>query len=460
MLDGWEGRSLWVMGRGVRLALVDAVPKTRYAKSGSVHVAHQVVGDGPVDLIVIPSFISHVESIWEEPSWARFYRRLASFSRLIVFDKRGTGMSDRVEGVPTLDERIDDVRAVMEAVGSERAALFGMSEGGSTAALFAATYPASVSALVILGSGAVGWIDAAQVESAVEDMESSWGSGARLAQGAPSVADNERIREWGGTFERRAASPGTMAALLRMNAAFDIRSALPSISTPTLVLHRTGDLVYDVEHGRYLGEHIPGARFVELPGTDHHPFWEEPDRILDLVEEFVTGTKTVDVDRFDRVLATVLFTDIVNSTAHASDLGDRAWRERLDDHDAMVRYELERFRGREINTTGDGFIATFDGPARAIRCGCAIRDGARGLGIEVRVGLHTGEVELRDADIGGISVHTASRVQALAEPGEVLVSRTVVDLVAGSGITFESRGEHQLKGIPGSWTLCAVQAAT
>ena len=229
-----------------------------------MHVAYQVVGDGPVDLIVIPSFISHVESIWEEPSWARFYRRLASFSRLIVFDKRGTGMSDRVEGVPTLDERIDDVRAVMEAVGSERAALFGMSEGGSTAALFAATYPASVSALVILGSGAVGWIDAAQVESAVEDMESSWGSGARLARGAPSVADNERIREWGGTFERRAASPGTMAALLRMNAAFDIRSALPSISTPTLVLHRTGDLVYDVEHGRYLGEHIPGARFVEL----------------------------------------------------------------------------------------------------------------------------------------------------------------------------------------------------
>ena len=381
---GWDGLARVVL-RGARLRLVTTVPTTRYAKSGAVHVAYQVVGDGPVDLIFIPSAFSHVESSWEEPAVARFFRRLASFSRLVVFDKRGTGMSDRVEGVPTLDERIDDVRAVMEAVGSQRAVLFGASEGGSIAALFAATYPASVSALIILGSGAVGFATEADVENLVELIDGSWGSGNSLAFGAPSVADNEHLREWTGTLERRAASPGTMAALIRMNAAFDIRAALPSISTPTLVLHRTGDLLYAVEHGRYLGEHIPGARFVELPGTDHLPFWEEPDTILDLVEEFVTGDRRA--PDAERVLATTLFTDIVNSTEYASGVGDRRWRETLDDYDSAVAGRIAHYGGRLIKTTGDGSLATFDGPTRAARCACAIRDAAGHLGLEIRAGV-------------------------------------------------------------------------
>jgi pimeloyl-ACP methyl ester carboxylesterase len=421
-----------------------------------VHVAYQVVGEGPVDLVFIPSAVSHVESNWEEPSVARFFRRLASFSRLIVFDKRGTGMSDRVDGVPTLDERIDDVRAVMDAVGSERAVLFGASEGGSIAALFAATHPGSVSALVILGSGAVGCLAPGDVEHVVELMEGSWGSGDSLAFGAPSVAENAHVREWAGTLERRAASPGTMAALMRMNAAFDIRSALASISTPTLVLHRNGDLLYSVEHGRYLGEHIPHARFVELPGADHLPFWEDPDAILDLVEEFVTGSRRAPDP--ERVLATTLFTDIVSSTAYASSVGDRRWRETLDDYDSSVAKQIAQFGGRLVKTTGDGSLATFDGPTRAARCACAIRDAARQLGLEIRAGMHTGEIELRGDDVSGIAVVIAQRISAAAGAGVVLASSTVKDLAVGSGITFAELGEYELKGVPDRWRVFTVDA--
>jgi pimeloyl-ACP methyl ester carboxylesterase len=435
---------------------VVAPARTTYAKSGTVHVAYQVVGNGPLDLIFIPSAFSHVESNWEEPSVARFLRRLASFARLIIFDKRGTGMSDRVEGVPTLDERVDDIRAVMKAVGSEKAALFGMSEGGSMATLFAATYPEKVSALIAMGSGAVGFVSEADAERVVEILEASWGSGDSLAFGAPSVADDERIRQWAGTVERRGASPGTMAEMIRMNAAFDIRAALSSISAPTLVVHRTGDLTYPLDHGRYLAEHIRGARFVELAGTDHLPYWEQPDTILDLIEEFVTGSHRA--PDAQRVLATTLFTDIVSSTAHASRVGDRRWRETLDDFDTISAREIDHFGGRLIKTTGDGTLATFDGPTRATRCACAIRDAARQLGVAIRAGLHTGEIELRGDDVTGLGVVIGQRVSALAGEGEVLASSTVRDLSIGSGIVFTERGEYQLKGVPGSWHIFTVDA--
>jgi pimeloyl-ACP methyl ester carboxylesterase len=441
-------------------------PRTDYAKSGDVHVAYQLLGDGPVNLVFVPGFVSHVEHFWEDPSLARFLRRLASFSRLVFFDKRGTGLSDRVSEawVPTLEERMDDVRAVMDAVGFERAAIFAPSDAGSMAILFAATYPERTTALVLYGTFAAGvkepgypWgAPPAEWDAAAERWREQWGRVVfALERFAPSKIGDERYREWFGRLERLAASPGAAAMLARMNGDIDVRRVLPAITVPTLVLHRRGELVVPVEEGRFIAEHIPGATLVELEGVDHWPWLGEADSVIGEIQEFLTGTR--ESPEPDRVLATVLFTDIVGSTERAVEVGDSRWRDVLEDHHAVVRSALTRFRGQEIDTSGDGFFATFDGPARAVRCACAIVAGVKPLGLEVRAGLHTGECELIGDKVGGIAVHTCARVAAKAAPGEVLVSRTVKDLVAGSGLEFADRGVHRLKGIPDDWQIFAVQ---
>jgi pimeloyl-ACP methyl ester carboxylesterase len=435
-------------------------PETRYAKSGDVNIAYQVVGDGPIDLVWVPGFISHVEVGWEDPSFARFFQRLASFSRLILFDKRGTGLSDRVsvKELSTLEQRMDDVRAVMDAVGSERAALLGYSEGGPMCALFAATYPERTSALVLYGAF-TRLTDfrpsADQLQLVLDAMERSWGQESNLHQVAPSRADDQHFKEWWARYERLGASPGAAVAVTRMNFEIDIRHVLPAIRVPALILHRTGDRLVAVERGRNMAEQIPEAKYVELPGVDHLPFIGDADAILDEVQEFLTGVRPAPYP--DRVLATVLFTDIVSSTQRAAELGDRRWHDLLDSYYALARRELGRFRGREVKTTGDGFLATFDGPARGIRCACAVSGEAGQLGLAIRAGLHTGECEIMGEDVGGIAVHIGARVSAEAAAGEVLVSSTVKDLVAGSGIGFEDRGPHALKGVPDEWRLFAVE---
>ncbi|MEE8347769.1 MAG: adenylate/guanylate cyclase domain-containing protein, partial [Dehalococcoidia bacterium] len=370
-------------------------PETRYAKSGDVNIAYQVVGDGPLDLVWAPGWLSHLECDWEEPSLARFLHRLASFSRLIMLDKRGTGLSDRAVGIPTLEERMDDVRAVMDAVGSERAALMGFSEGGPMCTLFAATYPERTSALVLYGSfSRVTEVQPSpeQLQPFLDAMERTWGQEDRFTQFAPSRADDPHFKQWWARRQRLAGSPGAAVALARMNLEIDISHILPAIRVPTLVLHRTGDRVVAVERGRIIAEKIPGAKYVELPGIDHMPWVGDADTILDEVQEFLTGVRPGPEP--DRVLATVLFTDIVGSTQRAAELGDRRWHDLLDSYYSLARRELDRFRGREIKTTGDGFLATFDGPARGIRCACAVSDEAARLGLPIRAGLHTGECEM------------------------------------------------------------------
>jgi len=440
-------------------------PKTEYAKSGDVHVAYQVLGEGPPELVFVPGFVSHVEHFWEDPSLARFLRRLASFSRLAFFDKRGTGLSDRVSdvAVPTLEERMDDVRAVMDAVGFERAAIFAPSDAGSMAILFAATHPQRTTALILYGTFAAGanepgypWGGTpAEWEAAAERWQEKWGRVVfALERFAPSKVGDERYTDWFGRLERLAASPGAAATLARMNGEIDVRHVLPSVSVPTLVLHRSGERVVVVEEGRYIAERIPGAKYVELDGADHWPWLGDANSVLEEMQEFLTGTR--EPTEPERVLATVLFTDIVGSTERAVELGDRRWRDLVEDHHALVRSELARFRGREIDTAGDGFFASFDGPARAVRCACAITKGVKPLGLEVRAGLHTGECELIGDKVGGIAVHTCARVASLAQPGEVLATRTVKDLVAGAGIEFVDRGVARLKGILDEWQLFAV----
>ena len=433
-------------------------PETRYAKSGDVNIAYQVVGDGPFDLVLAPPAVTHLEWMRTAPPFVRFLDRLASFSRLILFDKRGTGLSDRVVGVPTLEERMDDVRAVMDATGSHRAALMGFSEGGPLSALFAATYPERTSALVLYGAVARfvrRRLSPEQLQVGLDWTERTWGQGKTLPVFAPSVADNPQAKQWWSKLERMGASPGAAAALLRMNIEIDIRHVLPAIRIPTLVLHRTGDRLVPVEEGRHLANHIPGARFVELPGIDHAVVVGDTDSILDEVQEFLTGVRPAPEP--DRVLATVLFTDIVGSTEKAAELGDSRWRDLLESYYGLARRELERFRGHEVKTMGDGFLATFDGPARGIRCACAVSDSAAELGLAIRAGLHTGECEMIGEDVGGIAVHIGARVAAQAAAGEVLVSSTVKDLVAGSGLQFEDRGSHTLKGVPEEWRLFAVE---
>jgi pimeloyl-ACP methyl ester carboxylesterase len=446
------------------------IPETRYARSGDVSIAYQVVGEGPFDLVYVPGFVSHVELRWTVPSFARGLEELAEFARLILFDKRGTGMSDPVVGAPTLEARMDDLRAVMDAVGSQRAALLGVVEGAPMSVLFAATYPDRTAALVLRnGFPRTMWAPdypwgrteeqyrndverelriygrRSDAQRIVEEM-ASWEQ-----EDAPAIAD----------YLRWSASPGTLDALARMNREIDVRHVLPSIRVPTLVLHGTQDAIVPLDAARWMAEHIPGARLVPLPAASRLHFGRGTDAVNAEVRTFLTGLHESGIlapVEPDRVLATVLFTDIVDASGKAAELGDRAWRELLERHHALVRQRLARFRGVEVDTAGDGFLASFDGPARAISCATAVIEAVRGLGLEVRAGLHTGECELLDGKVAGIAVHTGSRVASQAAAGEVLVSSTVKDLVAGSGLNFQDRGTHELKGVPGEWRLYAVEA--
>jgi class 3 adenylate cyclase len=435
----------------------------RYAKSGDVNIAYAVSGEGPLDLVFVPGFVSHLELDTEQPGYAHLLERLSSFSRLIRFDKRGTGLSDRPGGLPDLETRMDDVRAVMDAAGSDRAALFGYSEGGPMCCLFAATYPQRVVALVLYGTyakrrdadedypWAATW---EQRQAYARRVEEEWGHESDLSSMAPNA--DEAVTRWWRARARAAASPGAARDLILMNSQIDVRHVLPTIHVPTLVLHRSGDLDSHVDEGRYIAAHVAGARFVELSGEDHLVMID-PDQIVDEVEEFLTGREPIRAP--NRVLATVLFTDIVGSTETAAAMGDSRWRELLHQHHAVIRRHLGRYDGQEIDTAGDGFFASFDGPARAIRCASAISGAVEPLGIRVRAGLHTGECELVDGKVGGIAVHVGARVASLAKPGEVLVSSTVRDIVAGSGIEFSERGSAELKGVPGEWRLFAVESA-
>jgi class 3 adenylate cyclase len=424
------------------------VPNTQYAKSGHVRIAYQVVGDGPFDLVFVPGFISNLDLTWDDPVRAQVWTRLAAFSRLILFDKRGTGLSDRTGGLPTLEERMDDVRAVMDAVGSRQAALFGASEGGAMSMMFAATYPDRTRAMVLYGAFAhfLSWITPPdQLEAFLERLEKNWGTGETLAVFAPNLLSDDAYKRRYARFERLSASPSSATALIRMNSEIDVRPILPSIRVPTLIVHREADANVNVEAGRYLAHQIPNAKYVELPGNDHLLWVGNTERVMDEVEKFLTGSRhTPDPDR---VLATVLFTDIVGSTKRVEAIGDRAWHDLLDRHNEIVRREILRHRGREVKTTGDGFLITFDGPARSIRCSLAISEAVEDLGLQVKAGLHTGEVEMTDNDLSGIAVHIASRIAAMAQPGQVLVSSTVRDLVAGSNIRFRDEGSHRLKGL-------------
>jgi pimeloyl-ACP methyl ester carboxylesterase len=450
------------------------MPPVHYAKSGDVHIAYTVAGEGPFDLVLIPGFISHLHQSWSPPL-EHSMRRLASFSRFIVFDKRGTGLSDPIAEVPSLEVRMDDVRAVMDAAGSERAAFFGFSEGGAMSMLFATTHPERTHSLVLWGAMArttyaPDYPFAPPLEAYEEARDELvlpyFGSGTMAEIFTPSMAYSpEFLEQTAGEEvgdkvrmaqeEQAGASPGAMLKIIEMYLDTDVRNIVPLIKVPTLILHAYGDRVVNVRHGRWLAEHIPGAKFIELPGSDHGFWYTNPDPVLDEVQEFLTGVRPEPEP--DRVLATVMFTDIVGSTEKAAELGDHRWRDLLDEQERRIRSELARHRGTEVKTTGDGFLATFDGPARAIRCGQAVAEAVRPLGLQARVGLHSGEIERRGADVAGIGVHIASRVGALAGPSEVLVSETVRGLVAGSGIAFEERGEHELKGVPDRWRLFAVK---
>jgi class 3 adenylate cyclase/pimeloyl-ACP methyl ester carboxylesterase len=438
------------------------LPETRYAQSGDVQIAYQVFGDATRDLVIVPPFVSHLELVWEHPPYERFMERLASFVRVIVFDKRGSGLSDPVDRQATFEQRMDDIRAVMDAAESERAALLGISEGAPLAALFAASHPARTEAIVLYGGFAralpdppeyTQGIEAEAWREYIEAVGKAWGEGVALIALAPSQMANEPFRRWFGRFERHASSPGLAVAALELDMQIDIRDVLSVVRAPTLVVHRTGDML-PIAGARYMAERIAGARFVELPGDDHWPWIGDSDAVVDELEEFLTGERPVPEP--NRVLATVLFTDIVGSTERAAALGDRAWREVLERHDRVTRRQLERWRGREVKSVGDGFLAVFDGPGRGIQCAHAIADEVQGLGVELRAGLHAGECELLADDVGGIAVHIGARVAAKAAAGEVLVSRTVKDLVVGSGIAFADRGAHTLKGAPGKWRLYAA----
>lgn len=438
-------------------------PEVRYAKSGTVHVAYQVLGTGPIDLVVVPGWVSNIDCFWEEPTMAQFLKRLASFSRLILFDKRGTGLSDRITFTPTLEERMDDVRAVMEAVHSDKAALLGYSEGGPMCVLFAATYPERTHSVIMIGSfarrlKAPGYPQGhsqTESEAFIQMIRSQWGSAVALETRAPGMAAEPNFRNWWARLLRNGASPAAALALARMNAEIDVRHVLSAIRVPTLVIHRTGDRAVRVECGRFLSEQIPNASYLELPGEDHLPFIGNVDEILNEVQAFLTGVRPR--PQPDRVLLTVLFTDIVDSTQHAARMGDQRWHDLLNRHHALIRKELAYYSGREIDVAGDGFLATFDGPARAIRCACAIHSALRQLGISLRIGLHTGECELRGEKPEGIAVHIGSRIASAAGADQVWVSSTVKDLVAGSGLEFEDQGIHLLKGLPGDWHLFRVK---
>ena len=437
--------------------------ETRYARSGELHIAYQVVGDGPIDILWIPTWIWQVEHVWEEPWTSRLLHDLSSFARLITFDRRGTGLSDPVVGAPTLEEQMDDVVAVMDAVGSEQAALIAMLEAGAMACLFAATHPERTRALVLyeamprmVSAPGYDWPPSREErETFAETFRAEWGTGQRVLD--LSHPAQERLRPWAARLERMAASPGVALALYRMQGEIDVRPVLPQVQAPTLVLHRPEDHSIDIRHSRYLADHIPDAHLVELPGSHALPFGPGQEELIAEIQEFLTGTRRP--PETERVLATVMFADIVESTRRAAAMGDRAWRDLLQSLSELVAGELQSFRGRAVKTMGDGFLATFDGPARGIRCATTIRDAARELfALDTRAGLHTGEVEVIGDDVGGLAVHIAARVIGQAAPGEVVVSGTVKDLVVGSGIPFEDRGEHELRGVPDQWHLWAVGA--
>ena len=437
-------------------------PQTRYARSGDLHIAYQVIGDGPIDIVYVPTWISQVEHLWEEPRIRRFFERLSSFARLIVFDRRGAGLSDPSPEPPMLEEQMDDVLAVLDAVGAERAAVFAQIEGSTMAAMFAATHPERTRALVMFSPWArilwdhdYEWANPPDVRAQiVEETVRGWGQAREAPLLVPSAAGDQRFIAWFTKLQRLAASPNTARAMLEVMGRYDVRDVLPTIRVPTLIMNRTGDEAVDPRHSRYIAERIPGARHVELPGRDSLAIFDDDGRVLDEIEEFLTGARH-DPEP-DRVLATVLFTDIVGSTRLAAETGDARWRDLLAEHDALIQKELDRFRGRFVKSTGDGVLATFDGPARAIRCAQAIEGALTGLGVEIRAGLHTGELEMMNGDVGGLAVHIGARVSASAGPAEVLVSSTVKDLVVGSGIEFEDRGVHDLRGVPGEWRLFAV----
>jgi len=434
----------------------------RYAKSGDLNIAYVTEGDGPLDLVWIPPWISQVEYLWSEESLGRVMERLTRFARVITFDRRGSGLSDPLSGAPTLEEQMDDVLAVMDAAGSERAAIVGTLEGGPMAALFAATYPDRVSAMVLYATFArATWAPgyewawpAEERQLHMDEAVEHWGEGLVAGSVAPSLTNSPEFMEWAGRLERLAASPSTIKRIFDLIGRFDVRDVLPSIRVPTLVLHRRDDSFIKIEHSRYMAERIPGAELVELSGGDNMFSIGDSEALIGEMEEFLTGQRQQAEP--DRMLATVLFTDICESTRHAAAMGDRSWRFMLERHDALFRRALERHRGREVKRTGDGFLATFDGPARAIRCAADVADSVGSIGLQVRAGLHTGELEVMDGDLGGLAVHIASRVTDCAEPNEVLVSGTVKDLVVGSGIDFEDRGERELRGVPGEWRLYAV----
>jgi pimeloyl-ACP methyl ester carboxylesterase len=434
----------------------------RFARSGDVDVAYRVVGDGAVDLVYAQGSTTHLEVNWELPQFRRYCERLAEFTRLILFDKRGMGMSDRVPGATTLEERMDDIRAILDAVGSERAAIMGESEGGPLAMLFAAAHPGRTVALILQGAEVRErrddewpWGEATEkeFEAAMKTLTERWGKGLGMDFIAPSVGGEEWARAWRGRVQMLSNTPAGAEAFMRMAFDIDVRHVAPAINVPTLIVHAAGDLMCNVENARWLARTIPGAYYVELQGDDHVP-WFDPDETIGEIREFLTGRR--EAASPDRVLATVLFTDLVGSTERAAELGDRRWRDLLEQHHATIRRELVRFDGREVDTAGDGFFATFDGPARAIRCAQAIVGAVRPLGLEVRAGLHTGEVERADGKIAGIAVNIGARVAGQGDAGEVLVSGTVKDLVAGSGLQFEERGMTSLKGVPGEWRLFAV----
>jgi len=436
-----------------------ALPETRYARAGGVSVAYQIMGDGPVDLIMVPGLVSHVEFFHEIPGYTNFLRRLASFARVISFDKRGQGLSDRMVGCPTLDERMDDLDAVMTAVGSNKAALFGYSEGASMSALFSATHPNRVTHLILYGGFArftncEDYTHMFPLEAMLRSVK-YWGTGASAKTFAPTVAqDPEAVKLWA-RGERLICSPTGYQAMLETNASIDVRAILPTVKTPTLVLHSVADRAIPIANGRYLASQIPGAQYVEYPGGDHRPWGEQlGERLSGDIEEFVTGRREGRrQEEFERVLTTILFTDIADSTQQLADVGDRKWRDLLDQHDTLAQRLITQYRGNLIKTTGDGILASFDGPGRCIKCALSLLAAVKPLGLRVRAGLHTGEVELRGDDVAGLAVNAAARIMGEAHPSEILVSRVVTDLVAGSGVTFASRGARLLKGLPGDWEL-------
>ncbi|MGH2785573.1 MAG: adenylate/guanylate cyclase domain-containing protein [Actinomycetota bacterium] len=436
--------------------------ETQYTQSGNVSIAYQVLGDGPIDLVMAPGWIFHVELVWEQPEFERMMRKLTPHFRVILFDKRGTGLSDRSIGSASIEDRMDDIRAVMDAAGSEQAVVMGWSEGGTFAAMFAATYPARTRALILYASGArfrwapdfdIAWPP--EVEQMFESyLETSWGKGLGASVVVPSRAKDEEFGRWFGRYERMSISPSEGLVLWKANRDIDVRHILPTIQVPTLVLHQRDEIFLPIALSKDLAERIPGAKYVELTGRDHLFWYGDPDEAVGEILEFVTGSRPA--PDIDRVLATVLFVDIVASTERASDLGDRRWNELLERYYALTGAEVERFRGRQVKTLGDGVLATFDGPARAVRCAQSLATRTRELGVEVRSGVHTGEIELIGNDVGGIAVHIGSRVAGVAKAGEVIVSSTVKELVGGSGISFTDRGTHSLKGVPDEWRLWAV----